>query len=93
MADIFRTTSPHFWRQRTIEGNMANGWTPERRALQAAMIHTWKCWEQSTGPRTAAGKAKSAQNVSVGQQRKANELVEAKRELFAAIARVRALSV
>ena len=41
---------------------MANGWTPERRARQAALIRTWKPWEQSTGPRTVDGKARAALN-------------------------------
>lgn len=41
---------------------MNNGWTPERRARQAALIRTWKPWLQSTGPRTEEGKARTAQN-------------------------------
>ena len=41
---------------------MANGWTPERRARQAALIRTWKPWEQATGPRTDEGKARTARN-------------------------------
>ena len=41
---------------------MSNGWTPERRARQAALIRTWKPWCQSTGPRSAEGKARAAQN-------------------------------
>jgi len=43
---------------------MANGWTPERRARQAEAIRRWKPWEQSTGPRTAEGKARSQRNGS-----------------------------
>ena len=31
---------------------MGNGWTPERRERQAALIRSWKPWEHSTGPRT-----------------------------------------
>lgn len=42
--------------------SMSNGWTPERRARQAEMIRQWRPWEQSTGPVTEAGKAKSAAN-------------------------------
>ena len=42
---------------------MANGWSPERRASQAALILTWKPWERSTGARTAAGKARSSRNA------------------------------
>lgn len=46
---------------------MANGWTPERRARQAELIRKWKPWEQSTGPKTAEGKAKSSQNAYKGR--------------------------
>lgn len=42
---------------------MANGWTPEHRARQAALIRTWKPWARSTGPRTAEGKAQAATNA------------------------------
>ena len=42
---------------------MAHGWTPERRARQAALIRTWQPWAQSTGPRTAEGKAQAAANA------------------------------
>ena len=42
---------------------MANGWTPERRAKQAALIQTWKPWERSTGPKTEAGKEMSSMNA------------------------------
>ena len=42
---------------------MGNGWTPERRARQAALIRTWRPWAQSTGPRTAEGKAQAAANA------------------------------
>ena len=38
------------------------GWTPERRAQQAARIREWQPWRRSTGPRTEAGKAQSAMN-------------------------------
>ncbi len=41
---------------------MANGWTPERRARQAALIRTWRPWEKSTGPRSDEGKARTARN-------------------------------
>jgi hypothetical protein len=44
---------------------MGNGWTPERRAKQAQAIKRWKPWKNSTGPRTAAGKAISASNATV----------------------------
>ena len=42
---------------------MSNGWTPERRARQAELIKTWRPWERSTGPTTAAGKEKVARNA------------------------------
>ena len=42
---------------------MANGWTPERRARQAALIRTWRPWDRSTGPCTEAGKAKASRNA------------------------------
>ena len=42
---------------------MGNGWTVERRARQAALIRTWQPWAQSTGPRTAEGKAQAAENA------------------------------
>lgn len=45
---------------------MANGWTPERRARQAALIRTWKPWQQSTGPRTAEGLERTACNAFKG---------------------------
>jgi hypothetical protein len=38
-------------------------WTPERRALQAALIRLVKPWSKSTGPRTAAGKAVASKNA------------------------------
>lgn len=48
---------------------MSNGWTPERRARQAALIQGWKPWKKSTGPRTSAGKATAAQNGWKGGHR------------------------
>ena len=35
---------------------------PERRARQAKAIRRWQPWTRSTGPRTAAGKARSSMN-------------------------------
>lgn len=50
---------------------MANGWTPERRARQAVRIRNWKPWEErSTGPKSAAGEAASAQNPYRGATRR-----------------------
>ena len=42
---------------------MGKGWTPERRARQAALIKTWRPWEQSTGPKSPDGKAQAATNA------------------------------
>jgi hypothetical protein len=48
---------------------MANGWTPERRARQAALIRSWRPWEKSSGPKTEAGKAVVARNAWKGGAR------------------------
>ena len=48
---------------------MANGWTRERRARQALLIHQWKPWLQSTGPQTARGKVQASQNAYKGGMR------------------------
>jgi hypothetical protein len=62
---------------------MANGWTPERRAQQSAVIHRWRPWEQSTGPRSDEGKARTARNgFKGGQWRKLRELTKAMNELL-----------
>ena len=44
----------------------SNGWTPERRAQQAARIREQKPWLQSTGPKSAAGKASVSRNAFKG---------------------------
>jgi hypothetical protein len=46
-------------------------WTVDERAKQAELIKTWKPWEQSTGARTAEGKAASSQNALVHGSRSA----------------------
>lgn len=48
---------------------MANGWTLERRARQAERIREWRPWEQSSGPKTEAGKAVVARNAWRGGTR------------------------
>ena len=48
---------------------MANGWTLERRARQAERIREWRPWEQSSGPKTEAGKAAVARNPWKGGTR------------------------
>ena len=40
------------------------GWSPERRARQAALIRNWAPWRRSTGPRTDEGKAVSSLNAT-----------------------------
>jgi hypothetical protein len=40
--------------------------TAKRRRQQAVAIRLWRPWEHSTGPRTAAGKARSARNADRG---------------------------
>lgn len=45
---------------------MSKQWTPERRAQQAEFLRTLKPWLRSTGPRTDAGKARSARNAYKG---------------------------
>lgn len=46
-----------------------NGWTDERRKRQAVLIRRWKPWQRSTGPRTAAGKARARRNAYKGSVR------------------------
>ena len=41
-----------------------NGWTPERRARQAALMRRLKPWMSSTGPKTDEGKGKSKANAT-----------------------------
>jgi hypothetical protein len=48
-------------------------WTPEARAKQAALIHSWQPWNQATGPRTSAGKAKVARNADNGKAARRRE--------------------
>jgi ribosomal protein L19E len=63
---------------------MANGWTPERRARQAELICNWQPWQRSTGPKTAAGKTKSARNSYKGAWRtKLRQLSKLLREMRA----------
>jgi hypothetical protein len=45
---------------------MGNGWTPSRRDKQSKRIHDWRPWEQSTGPKTEAGKATVSRNADKG---------------------------
>lgn len=57
--------------------------TPEHRRLRAQLIHTWKPWEKSTGPRTAEGKARTARNgFKGGHWRTLRELTKAMNALL-----------
>ena len=42
---------------------MTKGWTEERRIAQAERCRKNKPWQQSTGPKTPEGKARSAMNA------------------------------
>ena len=44
-------------------------WTPEQRWQQAEQIRAWSPWAQSTGPRSAEGKARAARNGWKGGHR------------------------
>ena len=70
---------------------MANGWTQERRARQAEQILMWRPWERSTGPRTAAGKARSSRNADKPESfnRRVREL---KKEVAALMAQAKEIS-
>ena len=48
---------------------MANGWTPSRRARQAALIRRWRPWEKATGPKSPEGKARCSNNAWKGGNR------------------------
>src|SRR5262245_65884422 len=39
------------------------GWSPERRARQAALIRNWSPWRRSTGPKMDVGKSLCAMNA------------------------------
>jgi hypothetical protein len=41
-------------------------WTPEQRQRQAEAIRRWKPWKQSTGPKSAEGKAAISGNAYAG---------------------------
>ena len=43
--------------------------TPEHRALRAELIRRWKPWENSTGPKSEDGKARSAMRGFKGGDR------------------------
>lgn len=43
--------------------------TPEHRKAQSERIRAWSPWKQSTGPRTAEGKAAASRNAWKGGSR------------------------
>ena len=53
----------------TIEQARAKRWSPEARAKQAAKIHNWQPWQQSTGAKTEQGKITSSLNACKGYHR------------------------
>lgn len=52
----------------------ARKWTDEQKAKQAALIHTWKPWQSSTGAKTPEGKAISSMNAHSGYFRRRQRL-------------------
>jgi hypothetical protein len=52
------------------------GWSPERRARQAALVRSWAPWRRSTGPKTEAGKARCSMNALKHGFRSAATLLE-----------------
>jgi hypothetical protein len=66
----------------------SSGWTDERRARHALLIHQWQPWRNSTGPRTPQGKAISSRNAYKSTSvRRALEVIAA--DLRAAARRAR----
>ena len=45
---------------------MSRVWTPEARQQQREAIRRWKPWEQSTGPKSVAGKKVVSRNAYSG---------------------------
>ena len=48
---------------------MVNDWTEKRRARQSNLIHQWRPWEKSTGPKTPKGKCRISLNAFKGGTR------------------------
>src|SRR5262249_1865814 len=59
------------------------GWSPERRAQQAARARALKPWLHTTGPKTDAGKARSSQNALKHGQRTAARIAELRKIRYA----------
>ena len=49
-----------------MDVSKGNGWSLQRRQRQREAIQRWKPWEQSSGPKTAEGKAVAARNAYTG---------------------------
>lgn len=49
--------------QPTKNKRKISGWSDERRARHATAVRSWAPWAKSTGPRTVAGKNRSAMNA------------------------------
>ena len=63
--------------------------TPEHRRLRAELIRKWRPWEKSTGPKSEAGKARSAKRGFKGGWRdQLRELSRLLREQGAALKRI-----
>ncbi|MFN8694565.1 MAG: hypothetical protein ACK5XX_09220, partial [Holosporales bacterium] len=77
--EIWKKRQTNYWRQA-----LTHGWTPERKAKQAAAIQRWKPWAKSTGAKTPGGKAASSQNARKHGLRSKQVLEELKalRDLF-----------
>ena len=62
----------------------ARNWTPEQRQQQAERIKAWSPWKQSTGPRSAEGKARASLNAwrdgTREMLRALSQLLDAQRE-------------
>ncbi|WP_298159792.1 hypothetical protein [Ferrovum sp.] len=56
-------------------------WTPERKARQSALIHSWRPWEQSTGPKTDEGKQEASRNRQRALEKARQEVADARKAL------------
>ena len=62
---IHNPRQSNYWRPQLNQ----NGWSEERRKAQASAIRQWCPWKQSTGPRSAEGKARVSRNAYRGALR------------------------
>ena len=58
-------------------------WTPEQRQKQREAIQRWKPWQQSSGPKSAEGKAAAAGNAWTGGEWR--KLRQAIKDLYQAL--------